>query len=87
MQEKIDVRQALRVFQRIIDEGERVAGAYQLNGIKASLDQDGYTVTMKDDKITLHIFFHSQYSLICENRKDLEQFNKRLSALDTSEYA
>ena len=82
MKEKIDVLQSLRVFQKVIDYGERENGYYALNGIRANTHHDGYTVTLSDGDVDLHIFFHNKYSLECEDRKQLDQFIKRLNQLD-----
>jgi len=87
MKDKVNVRQALSVFQKVVDYGERHQGFYLLDGIRASTQDDGYTVTLSDDNITLHVFFHNQCALECENRSQLDQFLLRLKQIEHGDYA
>ena len=82
MAEKVNLRQALRVFQRIITEGRREGGDYHLNGVIASTDFDGYTVTLHNEYVRLDIFFHNTISFECANLKEKALFLEKLELLD-----
>lgn len=82
LDEKLDIKMALRVFQKIIDHGKRSEAGYTLNGLTAISDIDGYNVSLTDEYVTLHILFHSRYTLDFSRRKDLIVFLDRLHTLD-----
>ena len=82
MQEKIDVRQALRVFQYVTDTGTQCPGGYRLDGVTAREEQDGYTVALDDGRVTLRIGFHHSCSVDCNNRNDFNEFLAHLDKLD-----
>ena len=86
MNEKIDVRQALRVFDIITRHGKQEAGEYLLNGLKANSGFDGYTVTLRNDYVTLDIFFHNKFSFQFSNRKEKGLFMEKLNAMDSANY-
>ena len=82
MAEKVNLRQALRVFQRVITEGRREGGEYHLKGVIASTDFDGYTVTLRNDYVHLDIFFHNTISFEYANLREKALFLETLELLD-----
>lgn len=82
MTEKLEVKQALRVFQHVVDRGAKVPGGYRLDGILADPGHDGYTVTLTDGTVTLRIFFHNAYEFEYRRRIDLDAFLDKLDKLD-----
>ncbi len=81
MEEKVNVKSALRVFSRITSEGERVGDEYVLNGLRAYSDYDGYTITICNDYASLDIFFHNKFSFKFSNRKEKIAFLEKLNNL------
>ena len=57
METNINVRQALRVFQKVLDHGTRKGEATTYKRLDASTSYDGYTVILNDECVTLTIFF------------------------------
>ena len=82
MNKEVDVRKALRVFQKITEEGVKSGDHYTMNGLKALTDFDGYTATICNDYVTLDIFFHNKFSFNYTNAKERETFLEKLNALD-----
>ncbi|MCX2780373.1 DUF3081 domain-containing protein [Microbulbifer thermotolerans] len=79
---KIDVKQALRVFNRITREGQKEGDQWRYRGLTASADFDGYTVFIKSAKVALTIFFHNKYSVEYSSARDLQEFVDLLQILD-----
>ena len=78
---KVDVATALRAFQHVVDRGERTAGGHCYQGIHASTDFDGYTITLSDDRVRLRILFHNRFAIEPTQGKAVEQFLARLARL------
>ncbi|MCH8530975.1 MAG: DUF3081 domain-containing protein [Saccharospirillum sp.] len=81
MSEKIEVQQALKAFQTIIDLGERTERGHELGGLIATSDVDGYTVQISDGTVTLHLMFHQKFAVDTPNRRATANFMKRLDHL------
>ena len=82
MEQKFDIKQALRVYYKIVQHGQKVNDEHRLNDVWASADHDGYTVMLHDDAVTLHIFFHNTHKFTYKRAIQLEQFMTRLAELD-----
>lgn len=83
MEHKPDIHQVLRVFDRISRDGvRRDDGSWQLAGLTARADVDGYTVVIDDDLCRISVFFHNAYDLDFPDTIALEQFLDRLKAVD-----
>lgn len=81
LERKIDARQVLRAYQRIVEDGERDGDAHRLGELVASADFDGYTVMVGDDAVTVRVLFHSRVAIETGHPRALEGFVKRLDAL------
>ncbi|MEW5250616.1 DUF3081 family protein [Microbulbifer sp. 2201CG32-9] len=79
---KIDVKQALRVFDKVTREGEKRDGSWYYRGLTVSTDFDGYTVFISSGKVQLTIFFHNKYTVDCGNARDLQDFIHLLAIVD-----
>ncbi len=82
MSEKVDVRQALRVFQFVSDNGTQCPGGYRLDGVTARTEQDGYSVALEDGRVCLRVGFHNSHSVDFDTRHDLDEFLAHLDKLD-----
>ena len=82
MKDGLDVRQGLRVFNKVRSHGERSGQEHQFRGLHASSDFDGYTLHLHDSNVDLFIYFHNSYRLEYPSRQALESFLHRLQALD-----
>lgn len=84
MSEKVNIKQALRVFSTIMSEGKRDEsdGSYHLQGLVAETDFDGYTATIKNDYVSLSIYFHNKIAFEFSNMKERELFLDKLEAMD-----
>ena len=86
MQEKINARQALRVFNTIRQFGENRGGEFYLNGLIASTSYDGYTITLRNEYVTLDVFFHNKFSLRFSSRQQKVLFLDKLDATDRAHF-
>ncbi|WP_226704406.1 DUF3081 family protein [Microbulbifer elongatus] len=81
---KIDVKQALRVFDKITREGEKTAEGWRYRGLTASTDFDGYTVFLRSPTVELTVFFHNKFTIDCKRPTDLEDFVELIKKIDHS---
>jgi hypothetical protein len=79
--DKVNIKTALRAFDRIREEGVERAGEYHLNGVAAGSDFDGYTITLHDDYVTLQIYFHNKFKLDFVNNRHLNTFIERVESI------
>ncbi|MBB5210631.1 DUF3081 family protein [Microbulbifer hydrolyticus] len=84
LEQKIDVKQALRVFDKITKHGEKTDEGWRYRGLTASTDFDGYTVFLNSPKVELTIFFHNKFTVDYRNQVDLDEFIELLGKIDRS---
>ena len=76
---KVDVARALRAYQNVLNYGERDGDGFVYDGLRASTDFDGYTVTLSDSVISLRIFFHNRFALEPNHGRAVDRFLARLN--------
>ncbi|UTW44283.1 DUF3081 family protein [bacterium SCSIO 12696] len=81
MSGEIDIRVALRAFNKITTDGDRIDDKYHLNGLTAYTDFDGYTVSIQNDFVSLTVFFHNKFSFKYTNNKEKIAFLEKLNVL------
>jgi len=69
---KIDVKQALRVFDKATRKGDKKDDGWHYRGLTVSTDFDGYTVFISSSKVQLTVFFHNKYTVDYGNAHDLQ---------------
>jgi hypothetical protein len=82
LQEKVNIKQALRVFDIIRSNGDRTEEGYRFRNLTAFTDFDGYTVTIKNDYVRLDIYFHNKMSFTFTNDKERYSFLETIEKLD-----
>ena len=82
MSSEIDIRMALRAYQKVVELGEKRGNKHHYKGINAYSDLDGYNVELTDDKVTLSINFHSKYNLDYKSAHDKDEFMEKLKKID-----
>ncbi len=82
MDQTVNIRKALRVFHSILDKGERHGNEYHLNGLRAESDFDGYTASLRNDYVSLDIFFHNKFAFHYSNSKEKDRFLEKIDAMD-----
>jgi len=86
VEKKLDIKQALRVFSKVTEYGQRSAGEYRLGGLWASTDHDGYTAILRDDAVSLYIYFHNTYKFDFSKKIQLNAFMDTLREVDRKEF-
>ena len=82
MKNEIDSKFVLSVFDKIIRNGEKTGEEHFLMGIKVYTDFDGYTLFIGDSQVKLDFGFHNQYHFNYEKAEHVEQFVKKLKAIN-----
>lgn len=85
MIEKVNIKKAHKAFNAIITDGHRNGHEYTLNGLVASTDFDGYTITIRNDYVRLDIFFHNKFSFDYSSKKEKALFLEKLELMAKSE--
>lgn len=84
MQNEVDAKFLLRVFDKITKFGEKRDSAYFLDGVQGFSDFDGYTIYLQDAKVKLSFGFHNTYHFDYDNQSDFNDFEKKLKNIDKS---
>ncbi len=82
MDDKIDIKKILRVFDIMVTEGEKVGDEYRLNGLSAIVGFDGYTITIRNEYVSLDVFFHNAFTFNSSDQKQKLLFLERVDAID-----
>lgn len=78
MQNRLDVKTCLKVFNAVQSKGEKQNEAYLRHGFEAWSDFDGYTCFLRHGDTTVTLMFHGKYHLECPSEESFEQFEKKL---------
>lgn len=78
----IDVKKALRVYQKITSSGVQKEGAYVLDGLKAAQSFDGYTASIFNERVRLDLLFHNKFTFTFDNKKERSDFLEKLEKID-----
>lgn len=81
LKQKIQVRKALKVFELVRQHGEKENEEYFLDGLYVSSDFDGYNLTLRDARVTLHIFFHNKFECNYDSQAALDNFIERMERI------
>lgn len=86
MDKKPDVYQALRVYQKIVQFGFRKSNSFLLDGLTANPGVDEYSITIKDDNVSLDIYFHNRYQINYTDSNTLLHFLNKIDSIDKEVY-
>ena len=78
---QITLMDNLSAFNEIITKGERVDSEYQLSGVKAWHDYDGYTCYIGYKDLTLTLLFHGKLSMDYQDKKTLAEFYDKIEKI------
>ena len=78
MQNSIDLKTCLRVFNEITSKGERCDHYFEYHGFKAWSDFDGYTCFLQYNQVTMTLMFHGKYEIDCPSKDALAAFEQKL---------
>ncbi len=85
MEQRIEPKILMLAAENIRKHGTRHDGSYTYQQISMELSYDGYTVILKDHKVTLTLFFHNKVKVDYRRVGDLEDFYERLKKLAKSD--
>ena len=71
---ELTLKEYLKVFNVVILKGEKENQLYNLEGIKAWHDFDGYTCFLGYKDVTLTLLFHGRYSFDYDKKENLSAF-------------
>jgi len=79
--DRIKKQNLLQVFNLVTTKGSNTDGVYELSGIRASQDFDGYTCWLAYKDLTVTISFHGSYDFDYQEKDTLDVFFKKISNL------
>ena len=82
MKNELESKLLLSVFDKIRQHGTHTERQYQLDGIMAYTDHDGYTLFIEDALVKLRFGFHNQYVYDYEKEEHKQAFDKKLKAIN-----
>jgi hypothetical protein len=82
--DKINIKVALSVFNKVTSNGEARGDSFWLDGIYATALSDGYTVRLSDEKVELHIYFHNKFNIEYGSRKNLDEFMIKMDRIESN---
>jgi hypothetical protein len=82
MQNELDSKFLLRVFDKITNHGDKTDDGHRLDGVTAFSDFDGYTVFLQDAKVKMSFGFHNTYHFDYDSSQDFADFEKKLKNID-----
>ncbi|QOL25137.1 DUF3081 domain-containing protein [Thalassotalea sp. LPB0316] len=77
-------RHFLEAFNIVTAKGQKSATGYELDGIKAWHDFDGYTCWLSYKDVTITILFHGKYKLDFEKEESFDLLNKKINRMLTA---
>lgn len=86
MDTAIDIKQILRVINKITRFGQKVGNQFRLGDLSAETDFDGYTVTLADQTVSLAVYFHNKHHLSCKRGIDFDNFLSKVQRLDKKQF-
>ncbi|MFD2164889.1 DUF3081 family protein [Thalassotalea euphylliae] len=78
MQNELDVKYCLSVFNKVLSDGDNVDGKRQWQGLSAWADFDGYTCYLQFNQVIVTLLFHGKYAIEKPNEDAWQQFLKKL---------
>lgn len=78
---KEKMRNILETFELITSKGVKENNVYQLSGLRAWHDFDGYICWLAYRDLTITLLFHGKYQLDYENNETLADFFKKSDQL------
>ncbi|GLX85560.1 hypothetical protein tloyanaT_18120 [Thalassotalea loyana] len=74
-------RHFLEIFNLITSKGTKSSRGYELDGITAWHDFDGYTCWLSYKDVTITILFHGKYKLDFDKEETFDLFNKKVTRM------
>ncbi|HLV48147.1 MAG TPA: DUF3081 family protein [Aliidiomarina sp.] len=88
MENIINTRLILSVYEKVVTQGEAVEGEiegmHQLEGVTAFSDFDGYTVYLEDAEVKLRTGFHNTYKLDYDTTRAFNNFVSKMKYIDAN---
>lgn len=74
-------RNYLHIFNVIVSKGDKKGTTYELEGISASHDFDGYTCWLTYKDLTITLLFHNKYQFEYTDNETAEHFVKKVDRI------
>ena len=85
MEHAIDINKVLKIFATIQEKGEKIDDEYFYKGFFASSSYDGYTISIRTQKVKLYVGFHNTFHFDSKHQADTDDFMHALINLDMSD--
>lgn len=81
MQNRFHANELLLIYETVVRCGERTDKGHTWQGITAFSSYDGYEIYLSCDGVLLILGFHNKYHLKYDNKRQLDEFENRVSRL------
>lgn len=85
MEKHIEPQVVLLAAEQIREKGVTKDGKHIYQQITLEVSYDGYTIIVRDPKVTLSLFFHNKVKIEYRHAQELDAFYERLIRLASSE--
>jgi hypothetical protein len=84
LEKTIEAKVLLLAAEKIRQHGRKQGDYYTIDEVQLELSYDGYTVTLKDSKVAITVYFHNKIKADYRHMNDLEDFYKRVLCISQS---
>lgn len=84
MENRLTIKQFLRAFDCVCSSGEKQGHKYQLNGVCAWHDFEGYTCWLSYEDVIVTLMFHGSLKIDYDNQANYSEFLNRCLVLTAS---
>ena len=81
MNDQLLTRNFLHIFDVVSSNGKKERDVFELLGIKAWHDFDGYTCWLAYKDLTVTLLFHGKLSVECKHEETLSEFKQKYEDL------
>ncbi|GAA5317301.1 MAG: hypothetical protein AseanaTS_25060 [Candidatus Pelagadaptatus aseana] len=85
MDEHLQARVLMLAAETIREKGLSRDGRYIFDQVSLLISHDGYTISLSDSQVTLHLYFHNKIAVECKHQRDVETFYRKLKRIGASE--
>jgi len=84
LEKTIEAKVLLLAAEKIRQHGLKQGDYYTIDQVQLELSYDGYTVTLKDSKVAITVYFHNKIKADYRHMNELEGFYKRVVRISQS---
>lgn len=84
--DKISVKHVLNVYEKVVTFGQANDEGKVLSGLTALSGPDDYTIVLKNDYVSLAVFFHNTYQFNYTSQREKALFLEKIELINKTDY-